>query len=204
MTMEGVRMRGAVAAAMPAVEVASTLAGARKHASRRARVAPLQSAFLSTTVPLPCPSKTCIFPTLRCAGRAVSVSAASGDSYSNSRRTSEPVPEVYFYSPGALGQTPPGGKRIKWEIGSVAGEVKEMAPSSPDAPFASWSNLGFNGGKRKDLKKILVLGAGLLTDHNSFLVFHSSVYSRARIPRHYTFDAKTWLCLLLFHEMLIL
>uniref|UniRef100_A0A7I4BT49 Carbamoyl phosphate synthase arginine-specific large chain, chloroplastic n=1 Tax=Physcomitrium patens TaxID=3218 RepID=A0A7I4BT49_PHYPA len=156
--MEGVCRHRVVAATMPVLEIASTSTGARSHASRGVRMAPLQSAFLGSAVPLRHRSKICTFS--RRASRASSICSASGGSSSSSCRMPEPVPEVFFYSGSAVGQNPAGGKRINWKIASVAGEVKEMAASFEDAPFASWSNLGHNEGKRKDLRKILVLGAG--------------------------------------------
>jgi hypothetical protein len=169
--MVGVCSHGVVAAAMPAMEVASKAAGAGKHGLRQARVAPspLQSAFLGNAAQRHL--KSCGLAR-RAAGGAVSVVAAassSGDSGSAARRAPEETAEVFFYSGSVLGHSPAGGRRVKWEIGSVAGAEKEAAASSPseDAPFASWSHLGFNGGKRNDLKKILVLGAGLLADPSS-------------------------------------
>ena len=154
--MVGVCSRGVVAAARPTVEVELKSVGAGKHASRRMGVVPVQSAFLGNAVPLHRHSKACA-----CAWRALSVDAVLGDSSSVSRRQPEAAPEIFFYSGSAPGQSPAGGKCVKWEIGSVAGAEKASAASlSEDAPFASWSNLGFTGGKRNDLKKILVLGAG--------------------------------------------
>lgn len=167
--MEGVCRHRVVAATMPVLEIASTSTGARSHASRGVRMAPLQSAFLGSAVPLRHRSKICTFS--RRASRASSICSASGGSSSSSCRMPEPVPEVFFYSGSAVGQNPAGGKRINWKIASVAGEVKEMAASFEDAPFASWSNLGHNEGKRKDLRKILVLGAGLVADPRGILAF---------------------------------
>lgn len=179
--MVGVCRHGVVAAAMPAVEVASKSAGARKGAMlRHVRVAsPLQSAFLRNAVLPHRHLKTCAFA--RCG--AVSVSASTGDS--GARILGERAPEAYFYSGSALGQSAAGGKRVEWEIASVAGAEKEAAASSSseDAPFASWSHLGFNGGKRNDLKKILVLGAGILLTFvfESFLaLFQDALYVKYR------------------------
>lgn len=159
--MVGVCSHGVVAAAMPALEVVSKAsAGAGKHTLRQVRVAPSsssssQSAFLGSALRH---STTCAFA--RRAGVVSVAAAASGDDGS---RVPEAAPEVYFYSGSAPGQSPAGGKRVKWEIGSVAGAEKEIAAgASPNGP--SWSNLGSDGGKRTDLKKILVLGAGLLAD----------------------------------------
>ena len=158
--MVGVCSRAVVAAARPALEVELKAAVAVKHGSRRVRVTPVHSAFLGNAVPLHRHSKACA-GARRAAGALSVAAAASGQSSSSSRRP-EATAEVYFYNASALGQSPPGGRRVNWEIGSVAGAEKEGAAFvSEDAPsFASWSNLGFNGGKRNDLKKILVLGAG--------------------------------------------
>jgi hypothetical protein len=148
--MVGVCRHGVLAAQMPALEVTSRSAGAAKGVSRQMRMA---SPFLGNSV-LPLKhhhskSSACSVPV------SVSASAAAGGSGSGI-----PDPEVYFYGSSALGQNAAGGKRVKWEIGSVAGAEKEAAASA-DAPVATWSHLGFNGGKRHDLKKILILGAGL-------------------------------------------
>jgi len=50
----------------------------------------------------------------------------------------------------------------KWRVASVLGAEKEMAQPAiePQKASADWSHLGFKGGKRMDLKKILILGAG--------------------------------------------
>lgn len=163
--MVGVCSHGVVAAAMPAMEVGVKAAGGGSR-SGRAGVAPLQSAFLGNTVALQHRhSKSCAFARRAAVGGVAVAASASGDGGSISWRGPEETVEVFFYSGSAVGQSPAGGRRVKWEIGSVAGAEKEVAASSSeDAPFASWSNLGFNGGKRNDLKKILVLGAGLLAD----------------------------------------
>ncbi len=51
----------------------------------------------------------------------------------------------------------------KWRVASVLGAEKEMAQPAiePQKASADWSHLGFKGGKRMDLKKILILGAGM-------------------------------------------
>jgi hypothetical protein len=51
----------------------------------------------------------------------------------------------------------------KWRVASVLGAEKEIAQPAiePQKASADWSHLGFKGGKRLDLKKILILGAGM-------------------------------------------
>jgi hypothetical protein len=51
----------------------------------------------------------------------------------------------------------------KWRVASVLGAEKEVAQPAiePQKASADWSHLGFKGGKRMDLKKILILGAGM-------------------------------------------
>lgn len=140
-------MCGVVVVVMLVVEVVLILVGVCKYVFWCVRVVFLQLVFLSIIVLFLCFFKICIFFILWCVGWVVFVFVVLGDSYFNFCRILEFVLEVYFYSFGVLGQILFGGKCIKWEIGSVVGEVKEMVFLFLDVLFVLWSNLGFNGGK---------------------------------------------------------
>lgn len=165
----------ATTAAMPALDVGGLRQGKKVYSSQLFQ---LGSCFKSCDVcSSGCGSGSVLLRKASSAVGPFASLAAPGnqDGGSIPHRSADGKPEVYFY-----GAKSAAARKVQWGIGSVAGAEKETmgtAASGLDPlPFASWSNLGFSGGKRTDLKKILILGAGLFTNLFCFLVSAPVVY----------------------------
>lgn len=166
----------ATAAAMPALDIGGLRQGKKVFSSQSFL---LGSRFKSCDVfssgSSGCGSGSVLFRKASSVVGAYASSVVPGnkDGGSIPHRSADGKPEVYFY-----GAKSAAARRVQWGIGSVAGAEKEttgtVASELDPLPFASWSNLGFKGGKRTDLKKILILGAGLFT--NPFCSCSSSVF----------------------------
>lgn len=160
--------------AMQVRDVAS-IAGISKLPSHRTSRSPLQSSFQGDSASVGCRSTNYVslysVSSSLCSSsgrqhaRACFPPSASfslpEESTPSAVRAAGGKVEAYFYS-GKTSEQKSASKRGKWEIGSVIGAEKEAAEATVQSvPFAPWSNLGFKGGKRTDIKKILVLGAGM-------------------------------------------